>query len=107
MARRLRARTELLAAIEAVEPLVETRRRSGAELKGLALFKLALDPPYAYGHGSRTIYVDCGVRRDDDLDGRAGLAEQSARARARELRLDRRRGQVDDRRHRRCIDRPG
>ena len=86
MARRLRARRpELLAAIEAVEPLVENYAGArGAELKeGLALFKLALDPPYAYGHSSRTIYVDCGVRRDDDLDGRAGLAEQSARARAR------------------------
>ena len=52
-------KTELLAAIEAVEPLVENYAGArGAELKeGLALFKLALDPPYAYGHSSRTIYA--------------------------------------------------
>ena len=50
---------ELLAAIESAQSLVEANAgaRKGELKEGLALFKLALDPPYAYGHNPRTIYA--------------------------------------------------
>ena len=50
---------ELLAAIEVAEGLVDAHAggRKGELKEGLALFKLALDPPYAYGHSQRKIYA--------------------------------------------------
>jgi len=50
---------ELLAALESVEALVDSHAgaRKGELKEGLALFKLALDPPYAYGHSQRKIYA--------------------------------------------------
>ena len=50
---------ELLAAIESAESLVGVNAgaRKGELKEGLALFKLALDPPYAYGHSQRKIYA--------------------------------------------------
>jgi len=50
---------ELLAALESVQALVDSHAgaRKGELTEGLALFKLALDPPYAYGHSQRKIYA--------------------------------------------------
>jgi hypothetical protein len=50
---------ELLAALESVEALVDSHsgEGKGALKEGLAMFKLALDPPYAYGHSHRKIYA--------------------------------------------------
>ena len=48
-----------MAAIESAEALVEAHAgtRKGELKEGLALFKLALDPPYAYGHSQQKIYA--------------------------------------------------
>jgi hypothetical protein len=51
---------ELLEALSLVETLVAAAVKSERKQElqdGLALFKLALDPPYAYGHSKRKIWA--------------------------------------------------
>jgi hypothetical protein len=51
---------ELLASLPLVEKLVDAAVKSERKEQlqdGLALFKLALDPPYAYGHSQRKIWA--------------------------------------------------